>query len=325
VFLGIDGGGTYTRVAVVDVNGNILANKKWSGAASVYKDSNAKENVKKAIIGTLADVGYELEDVTALCAGVAGYDAEKDLEWVRELTNIEDMTSRQILVNDAVIAHAGALLGESGIVAIAGTGSIVLGITEQNNHIRNFDFHHYAQSAARFLTYDFVYRVLAGETDESDIEIVSQLLSYFNVKNIAELARMGKDGFEKNSEKRTKLFSEFAQNITAAADGGSHLADAVCQTAAEELVRGIRLVASCFDKKEIRVALTGSVANCNPVKKYIDRYLLNAQNKKYLISESTLSPVLGAVLMAAQSSEGINETQFIQKLIDQDKTGGNLT
>jgi glucosamine kinase len=33
-------------------------------------------------------------------------------------------------VNDAVIAHAGALRSEPGIVAISGTGSIVLDITQ---------------------------------------------------------------------------------------------------------------------------------------------------------------------------------------------------
>jgi glucosamine kinase len=53
---------------------------------------------------------------------------------------------------------------------IAGTGSILLGINEVGSNFRNYEFHHYAASAARFLSYDAVYEALAGHTDDPRIE-----------------------------------------------------------------------------------------------------------------------------------------------------------
>ena len=50
-----------------------------------------------------------------------------------------------------VIAHAGALRSAPGIIAISGTGSVVFGVNEAGRRLRNYDFRHYARSAARHL------------------------------------------------------------------------------------------------------------------------------------------------------------------------------
>ncbi len=67
-------------------------------------------------------------------------------------------------VNDAVSAHRGALMDEQGIDVMAGTGSIIVGMTDDGQMIRNYDFHHYAASAARFIAYDAVIHNLSEHT-----------------------------------------------------------------------------------------------------------------------------------------------------------------
>ncbi|WKL01130.1 hypothetical protein Q0F98_30805 [Paenibacillus amylolyticus] len=62
-------------------------------------------------------------------------------------------------VNDTHIAHTAAFDGEPGIVAIGGTGSLILGRTEQGAWLRNDQFGHYAPTAARFLAYDTVHSI----------------------------------------------------------------------------------------------------------------------------------------------------------------------
>jgi glucosamine kinase len=62
--------------------------------------------------------------------GIVGYDTPSDLNWIAPLTKLPELTCPVWHVNDAVSAHSGALMGRSGIIVIAGTGSIIVGITE---------------------------------------------------------------------------------------------------------------------------------------------------------------------------------------------------
>ena len=76
VLLGIDGGGTYIRTAIVDLEGNLLSYVKWTGGAFIHKDANAKENVRRAVLLALEKADRTLSDIVAATAGVAGYDSE---------------------------------------------------------------------------------------------------------------------------------------------------------------------------------------------------------------------------------------------------------
>ncbi len=172
VVLGIDGGGTYTRVAIADMLGNLLSYVEWKGGASTHKNSNAKENVYNAVCQATKQANCRIHNIAGVVAGVAGYDDEGDLEWVRGLTNIDGLNCPKQHENDAVIAHNGALLSNPGIICISGTGSIILGITEKEKRIRNYDFHHYSATAARFLSYNCVHKIIAGETDSTDNALV---------------------------------------------------------------------------------------------------------------------------------------------------------
>lgn len=149
IVIGIDGGGTTTRVMVSDLSGNVLSYVE-KGAACLYKDLMARENVTQAIIEALAIGERELGHVRAVAAGIAGYDKESDLSWVESLTDVEGLHCPKWHYNDTVAALYGSFLMKPGIVGISGTGSIIAAITESGEYLRNYDFHHYASSAARF-------------------------------------------------------------------------------------------------------------------------------------------------------------------------------
>lgn len=128
VVIGIDGGGTHTRVMVSDLEGNVLSYIE-RGSASIYKDQHATQNVHEAITEALHMAGRTNKQVQALVAGIAGYDNPSDLDWITPLTDLPGFTFPKWHVNDAVSAHSGALMTQPGIVVIAGTGSIIVGIT----------------------------------------------------------------------------------------------------------------------------------------------------------------------------------------------------
>ncbi|WP_036717394.1 N-acetylglucosamine kinase [Paenibacillus harenae] len=299
--IGIDGGGTHTRVIVSDLEGKVLAYIE-RGAASIHKDKQAAQNVRGAIDDALRQADCAGSQVLGLAAGIAGYDQPSDLDWIRPLTELPGLTCPQWHVNDAVSAHAGALLGQPGIVVIAGTGSIIVGITEDGELIRNYDFHHYAASAARFIAYDAVYEILAGNFEESDTELVHAMLGHWKVHTLGELGTMAKQGFEVDRRERDRHFGSFAPILTQAAELGSSAAIRVCTRAIDQVKVGIELIAASFSSEEVPVAFIGSVANSPYFHRTVSGLLTNINNnKRYLLATPAFPPVVGSLLLAMKN------------------------
>ena len=222
------------------------------------------------------------------------------MEWVRELTNIDGLSCVSRHVNDAVIAHKGALISRPGIIAISGTGSVIYGITETERNIRSYDFYYYADTAARCLSYNSVHKIIAGETDQTDKEFVNKVYKHFSVSGLSAFVKYGSEGFIHDYKQRDKLFGDMASIVTNAALEGSHLAINICSQAASELVTGIRLIGANFKSDTISVALIGSVANSSFIKNAIYKTLNQKSNKEYRIEEPVLPAVLGAIILAMQ-------------------------
>jgi len=299
VILGIDGGGTYTRVAVMDIEGNLLADVKRSGGANIKKDPLAKENVLNAVYEALSKANCAPHRIVGATAGIAGYDSESDFAWISELVNIDGLQCQVQYVSDAVVANVGAFLFEPGIIAISGTGSIIFGITEAGQHIRNYDFGHYAGTAARFLSYHCVHKIIANETDDTDINLVSDVFKYFDVTDVSGL--VGIFGGLSKAQIDKKL-GNFAPAITTTALQGSRLAQQICTKAAADIVTGIKLVGACFESDTVLAALIGGVAKSEFVASKITEMLcVRNSSKQYQLIEPSVPPVIGAAMMAMRS------------------------
>jgi glucosamine kinase len=299
IVAGVDGGGTHTRVMVADTQGCVLAYTE-AGGSNPNHQHRAGEHVQAAIRQALEAAGSEPAQVMALVAGFAGLDSPEDQAWAEQFTAVPGLVCPRVHVNDAVIAHAGALRSEPGIIAISGTGSIVLGITPDGRQIRNYDFHHYAPSAARFLSYETVFRIVAGETEEADLPLVEAVLSFWGVSNTSDLCQLGAMGFEADRRERNARFGQMAELVTGAAAAGVPIACVVCQEAARALATGIRLVGGCFPPGRVPLALVGSVARSTFIEQALTHALGRKPNREYRVVEPVLSSVQGAVLMALE-------------------------
>jgi glucosamine kinase len=297
IVIGIDGGGTHTRVMVADIEGNVLSYVE-TGAASIHKDLQSKLNVHQAIQEALQQAGKEIGEVAVLVGGIAGYDSETDLDWVQPLTDLEGLTCTKLHVNDAVVAHSGALLSEPGVIVISGTGSIIFAINEAGRQIRNYDLHQYAASAARFLAYDATYELLAGNVDESDHELIQAMLQFWELSSVEELAQFALTGFFSDQRERNRRFAELAPAITKAALQNSRLAQTVCDRAAHQIMVGVEILSSYFSEPEVKVSLIGSVVNSDYFQQKLALQMNAGNNKRYRLVQPAFSPVAGAVLLA---------------------------
>lgn len=297
VVIGIDGGGTHTRVMVADLQGNVLSYVK-KGASFLHKDANAKQNVHQAIQEALQQAGKSPSQVKQVTAGIAGYDSPSDEEWVTSLTAVPGLHCPKEHVNDTVVAHSGALLTKPGIIIISGTGSNIYAVTETGEQIRNYDLCHYAASAARFLAYDATFELLAGNIDETDQALAAAILSHWEQTSVAGLAELARVGFIEDQRERNRRFAQLAPVITEAAFRSSRLAQTVCDRAIHQIAVGIEMLAAYFASEEVKLSFIGSVINSDYFRQRLSSTLQKGKNKQYRIVNPAFSPVAGAVLQA---------------------------
>jgi glucosamine kinase len=314
VVLGVDGGGTFTRALSADLDGRVLASVE-TGGSNPSHHPRAEENARQAIQQVLDAAGCEPGQVKALVAGFAGLDGPEDQEWADRFTAVPGLICPRLCVNDAVIAHAGALRSQPGIIAISGTGSIVFGVTPDGRQVRNYDFGHYAPSTARHLSYDAVYRLIAGEA-AADGGFLEAVLAFWDTVDVTALAELGAGGFISDRQERNYRFGKMAGLVTGAAEQGVPVACAVCDQAATTLGIGIRLVGACFPEAPIPVALVGGVIRSPYLERAVKQVLVRKANRDYQVVEPALSSVQGAILMALERCGRVIDPALVQRLAE---------
>ena len=63
IIMGIDGGGTYTRVLIQDSSGNTLSHIKHQGGASYHKNPNAINDVHTAILKAVKEANISIDAI----------------------------------------------------------------------------------------------------------------------------------------------------------------------------------------------------------------------------------------------------------------------
>ncbi|MFH1712504.1 MAG: BadF/BadG/BcrA/BcrD ATPase family protein [Patescibacteria group bacterium] len=129
--IGIDGGGSKSRVAVADLSGKILAQSE-GGPTNLHTIPLTKiiENVKKATWQTMQAVPVK-GDPRAICFGTAGLDAPKDKVTADGIiSELFPNVPKKISVNDTVIAWRSNSDLEFGFALISGTGSNSFGLNQ---------------------------------------------------------------------------------------------------------------------------------------------------------------------------------------------------
>lgn len=313
IYIGLDGGGTHTRTVAVDATGCVLATAK-SGGSNPHHNTDAKRNSHVAIIEVVEKAGATLADVTGLVAGFAGLDEPQDSVWAEEQTAVPGISCPRSHVNDAVVAHAGALCSQPGIIAIGGTGSIVFGVTESGRHIRNYDFDHYAQCAARFLSYAVLHRMIVGDTQNADDGFIAQTLEFWEVLDMNALRELAAKGFISDGDERTHRLGEMSPLVTRAALLGSPLAQTVCNDGAREMVMGIRLLGSCFAEERIPVALIGGAVQSEYIQNAIQKALSDDPLRRFEVVDPAFPPVIGAAMMALEQGSIALEPAVLNSL-----------
>jgi N-acetylglucosamine kinase-like BadF-type ATPase len=133
--VGVDGGGTRTRAAVLD--GNRLLGEGAAGASNPLRVgvANGAAAIRDAIDRACAAALVQRDDIVAAGIGLAGVRRQDIRTRMREVL-VETLGIENIeLLPDADMALYGATDGAPGVVVISGTGSVSCGINRQGKRV----------------------------------------------------------------------------------------------------------------------------------------------------------------------------------------------
>ena len=168
------------------------------------------------------------------------------------------MSAERVHVNDAEIAHYGALEGRPGIISIQGTGSNVFAVLEDGRKTRNAEFAHYASAGAVWLGSQAVFTALTEATAGCSDPLIDGLLTFWDVGSVKDLHALASRGWDLPREETYRRFGQVAKLTTEAAQAGSPIAVAVCERSANLIVQGICLLGPLFQSEQVEVAFIGS-------------------------------------------------------------------
>jgi glucosamine kinase len=134
-FLGIDGGGTKTRCVVGDEKSELGAGTSSSSKVQRVGEAYARDALAGAVNEACVQAGISPRQIVRTCAGITGAARPEIAGVMRDL--MTSMVGGHVeIVGDIEIAFEDAFGSGSGVMLIAGTGSIAFGRNEKGESAR---------------------------------------------------------------------------------------------------------------------------------------------------------------------------------------------
>lgn len=314
-----DAGGTYSRVGCYGLDGRLLGFATGKGG-SPYHQADAAENVADTTTRALRAGGLDASYAVVLVAGLAmvsrsgSNQGDGDNSWARDFFQVPRLRCERFVLNDAVVAHRGALRGGPGIIVVAGTGSMILAIDRDGVEVESGQFEHYA-GAARHLVYEALQLILTGEATAADDDLVAAASAHWGARDVPGLRRALLKLATADRMQVRHHYGAFAPVVTEAA-ATSPLADRAIRDLARKTVRGVRLLAPLTGEETPRLATTGGLATTPAFTARLADALAEKPATSAVLVPSELEPLGGAAVIAYQHAGIALDDQLVRRLRD---------
>ena len=267
--LGLDGGGTKTVCVLMDDTSQVLG--RGEAGPSNYQSVGKKTaflSIQSAIAQATALIGEV--NIDAICLGLAGVDRPADIQvgqsFVEQLRLSDSgpirwalQPSNVVICNDALIALVGGLGQARGIVAIAGTGSIIFGRNSQGCTKRVGGWGNILGdegSAYSIAVQGMQAALRAYDGRGLPTSLQERLIVHLYLKSIEDLIE-----FVYRQGWKVKEIAALAPLVDEAAASGDKVALRIIEDAVKELVQATQVVIDAiFSPDEVfEVVTTGSV------------------------------------------------------------------
>ncbi|MDB4880293.1 MAG: ATPase BadF/BadG/BcrA/BcrD type [Gemmatimonadetes bacterium] len=295
IVIGIDGGGSKTRVLVADEQGNQLGEVVGPGSAvRPGKHEHSADVITAAVNDALASCEMTHVMPKVLCVGVAGAGREPERQALWQALVGREVAEEIVIHPDFSIALDDAFGEGPGILLISGTGSAAFGRSPSGQGARCGgwgpvlgDECSGAWVGRRALS------VAAASADgrEPETALVGAILTAAQVNEPQELVAWA-------AQATPAQLATLAPVVTSVADAGDLRANAIISLAVEELVLHVRALARQLfgdERAAVPVAFTGGMlTRGTTMRKRLEQRLRSAVPGAQVLA-AEVDPARGAV------------------------------
>ncbi|WP_101951061.1 BadF/BadG/BcrA/BcrD ATPase family protein [Mycobacterium sp. 3519A] len=303
-YLGVDGGGSKTALALIDDGGHVLAR---ATAPTSYYFNDGFDVVERVLSQGVSEICRQAAitpaEIAAAFFGIPGYgEASEDVERLDAVPARVLGHDRYSCNNDMVCGWAGSLACEDGINVISGTGSMTYGERQGVGHrvggwgelfgdegsaywVATAGLNAFSRMSDGRLARGPLYSLLKDHLQlAGDLDVVSLVI-------------------EKWAGNRSSI-AALSTTVCKAAQAGDAVAAKILSEAADELVTLIettRKLVGFTDQETVPVSYSGGMFSDEG---FLTRFLAAVQRQpaKYDLQRPLLDPALGAALYAAKHS-----------------------
>lgn len=295
-FIGIDGGGTNSRLLAVDFHGNVIGHVRGRTTNLESNSVNTVMNNLNALIESFHERHYtKYEDCAGLCFGTAGVDTRATLLTIEDMLHKTPFTCPTKVVNDALIALYANTRGKPGMMLLAGTGSIAYGVNAEglDKRVGGFGYIVGDEGSAYWVVKEAIRaalhaydgtgpktQLLCDFTRALDFSEFEEIIDFIYRRNKADLARL-------------------SYVVTSAQEEGDPVADRVMREGLQYLCRSIDVLVDALGRESMPLFLGGGfLMNSHFLLSELEKYF--AQHHPQLTLEEMSQPAeWGAVVLAA--------------------------
>lgn len=297
IFIGIDGGGTKTKINIIDQDKNLIF-ENISGPSSIdtVDSETSFQNIYKAIKPFLTtNSNYELK---AIFAGLGGIVFESDCTLVETYLKKLPMVKDNTLIvarNDMENALYSSLCFDEGISLICGTGTVAFGKKDNKTHkAGGWGFKEGELGSGFNLGIEAIRHTIRAfdsrhELDDFALETAEKI----GLKQASDIINI----MERYYENRT-LTAKLAPIVTKHANLDNLYAKEICDRATTELALSIKAVYHKLMFDSVTVVIVGSLGNS--IGYFHDKLVekIKQINKEIKVIEPQIDPSLAAAYMA---------------------------
>ena len=295
IVVGVDGGGSRTRVLVADEQGREIVSVEGGGSAVRPGQAEHSADVIAALVrDALASSDMRHVVPKVLCVGVAGVGRDNERQALWQALASRDVAEEIVVHADATVALDDAFGEGPGVLLIAGTGSVAFGRGPTGTFARCGGWGPYfgdegggvwiGRKALSVVT-------AAADGREPETALTGAILTAAEVNEVPELVPWA-------AAATPSKLAALAPVVMSVADSGDLRANALLTLAVEELMLHLRTLARQLfvdERAAVPVALAGGLmAKGSTLRKRLEHRLKSAVPGAQVRVEEVV-PVRGAV------------------------------
>lgn len=293
---GVDAGASHSEVAVGDRSLSVLARKQGGpGALGRGETASVARSTAELVEGALLDAG-STAPAAALVVGAAGAGRESERKALESALRETGIASKVQVTTDASLALESAVGRRSGMVLMAGTGTLAIGRDARGkvHRVGGWGWQFGDEGSGYALARAALSAISrAADTRGPDTRLTADLMRERGVGTVEELLAWAR------SETPDQI-AALAPIVCQAAIGGDPVAQVLVEAAARELAHHVEALAARLAIQSPSVALSGGLLQAgSPVRSAL--VALSSRRKPPIkITEAKVDPAAAALALASR-------------------------